>query len=271
MKKMSEYEPWNRYIADDLQPVKNRIFYAYRILIKTMAFVIFGTGSVFLGIVIFPLLRFFFHPVHRFRAAAHRVVSMNFKFFVGFLQITGVSVLETADKKKFKNLHSSIIVANHPSLLDVVYLISLIPNADCIVNGALSRGILAGVVRQIYILNHLGFGELKKGCMDALRSGSNLIIFPEGTRTPRHGENPYKKGAARIALESGCRIVPVHIGGTDKYGLGKHDPFFSFNHTDKYVYKIEMKKEISPQRYVDFFPPVAAKKLTGEIYRMINY
>lgn len=36
-----------------------------------------------------------------------------------------------------------------------------------------------------------------------------VIMFPEGTRTPRGGQGPYKAGAARLAISAGVPIVPV--------------------------------------------------------------
>jgi len=36
-----------------------------------------------------------------------------------------------------------------------------------------------------------------------------VIMFPEGTRTPRGGQGTYKSGAARLAIASGVPIVPI--------------------------------------------------------------
>lgn len=36
-----------------------------------------------------------------------------------------------------------------------------------------------------------------------------VIMFPEGTRTPRGGQGSYKSGAARLAIECGLPIVPI--------------------------------------------------------------
>jgi 1-acyl-sn-glycerol-3-phosphate acyltransferase len=104
-----------------------------------------------------------------------------------------------------------------------------------------------------------------KACCESLEQGNCLIVFPEGTRTPRTGKTILKKGAARIALASGRGIVPVHIGGTDKFGLGKKDPWTGFNPVERYVYKISMKTEIHPEQYVSFSPSAAARLLTNDI------
>ena len=36
-----------------------------------------------------------------------------------------------------------------------------------------------------------------------------VIMFPEGTRTPRGGQGAYKSGAARLAISTGVPIVPI--------------------------------------------------------------
>jgi len=38
-----------------------------------------------------------------------------------------------------------------------------------------------------------------------------VIMFPEGTRTPRGGQGPYKSGASRLAIASGVPIVPIAV------------------------------------------------------------
>jgi 1-acyl-sn-glycerol-3-phosphate acyltransferase len=161
------------------------------------------------------------------------------------------------------------VAANHPSLLDVVMLISLIPNADCIVRGSLKGNIVAGVIRRLYIPNSLNFEQLAAACVESLNRGNCIIIFPEGTRTPRSGEMRLKKGAARLSLSSGRSIVPVHIGGNDKWGLGKHDPWTAFNHQDKYIYRIRIQDQIFPETFLQFPFPAAVRRLNEKIREVL--
>ena len=44
----------------------------------------------------------------------------------------------------------------------------------------------------------------------------NLIIFPEGGRSPDGWGQDFKPGAAFLANRRGCSVVPVHIDGTDQ-------------------------------------------------------
>jgi len=210
-------------------------------------------------------MRLFVHPRERFRKCARRFVSFSLSGFVTFMHIFGIVNLEPDNRESYRRLLSKVVVANHPSLLDVIMLLSLIPNADCIVAAYLNHNILRGIVRQLYILSSRDFNDILKACEESLKEGNCVIIFPEGTRTPRSGKNIMRKGAARIALASGCGIVPVRIGGTDKYGLGKHDPWTGFNPRERYVYRITMGTEIHPEQYQNLSAPAAVRLLTKDI------
>ena len=52
-----------------------------------------------------------------------------------------------------------------------------------------------------------------------LRSGSVVLMFPEGTRTTQGGLQPALPGAAMVALLASAPIVPVAITGTDRIHL----------------------------------------------------
>ena len=38
-----------------------------------------------------------------------------------------------------------------------------------------------------------------------------VIMFPEGTRTPRGGQGTYKTGASRLAVATGVPVVPIAV------------------------------------------------------------
>ncbi|MCW5665647.1 MAG: 1-acyl-sn-glycerol-3-phosphate acyltransferase [Piscinibacter sp.] len=44
-----------------------------------------------------------------------------------------------------------------------------------------------------------------------MAEGHWVIMFPEGTRTPRGSQGPYKAGAARLAVATGVPIVPIAV------------------------------------------------------------
>jgi 1-acyl-sn-glycerol-3-phosphate acyltransferase len=248
-------------------PVANWPLYIYRVTAKLFSFLVFGLGTLALVIGAFPVMSLLFHPKARFSSYARRFISASFRFhFISMMRLMGVIKLDVDDREKYRRLSSKIVVVNHPSLLDVVMMISLIPNADVIVRGNLTRNLIVRwVVNRLYILSSLDFDVLAGACIRSLNEGNCLVIFPQGTRTPRSGEIRLKKGAARISLLSGRSVVPVYIGGNDKLGLGKYDHWYDYNHTECYVYRIRMQDEIDPAKYVDMEMPKAVRRLNNEI------
>lgn len=52
--------------------------------------------------------------------------------------------------------------------------------------------------------------------VEYLKSGFNMAIFPEGTRSKGGPVGEFKKGSMKLATKSGVNIVPVAINGTYK-------------------------------------------------------
>jgi 1-acyl-sn-glycerol-3-phosphate acyltransferase len=44
-----------------------------------------------------------------------------------------------------------------------------------------------------------------------MKQGSWVIMFPEGTRTPRGAQGEYKSGASRLAIAAGVPVVPIAV------------------------------------------------------------
>lgn len=259
-----------KYSHADLPKIDNYFLNGYRCFMKLLALFVFGFGAVLLAIFAFPFIRLFAHKGVDFGVRAREYVSHTFRNFLRWLQLFKVSFRIVDDVEKYRNIHSKIIIANHPSLLDFVYIMSLVPNSTCIVRGSLTRTPLRGVIKQAYITNTTTFEDMCVECKNLTDKGCNVIIFPEGTRTPRHGQNQYKKGAARIALYCGCDVLPIFIGGSDKYGLGKHDSLWSYNHVEPFYFDFKMLPVISLNEYKELPEPIAAKRLTEKMAEVIR-
>lgn len=271
MAEMTKEEIKEKYNHSEIPKIKNIFSYTYYCLSKIGAIIFFGFGAVFLAIFVFPFIRLFsLFSKKEFGIIAREYVSHTFRIFLGNLNFTKVCIRKVGDKKAFRNIKSKVIIANHPSLLDFVYIMSLVPNSTCIVRGGLTRTPLRGVIKQAYITNTTDFNDVLAECKRLTSEGCNVIIFPEGTRTPRHGQNNYKKGAARIALYCGCDVQPIFIGGSDKYGLGKHDPLWSYNHVEKYVYDFKLLPTISIKDFQEVAEPIGAKRLTQKMEEVIK-
>lgn len=270
MAEITKKELDEKYNHKDMPKVENYLFNFCGCFMKIFAITVFGVGAVILAVFVFPFIRLFTLRRKDFGVVARAYVSHTFRVFLGFLNLLHVSIRKVENEDDYRNIHSKIIIANHPSLLDFVYIMSLVPNSTCIVRGGLTKTPLRGVIKQAYITNTTTFEDMCVECKKLTDMGCNVIIFPEGTRTPRHGKNNYKKGAARIALYCGCDVQPIFIGGSDKYGLGKHDPLWSYNHVEPYLYDFKKLPVISIDEYKDLSEPIAAKRLTDKMEEVLK-
>ncbi|HEY6877918.1 MAG TPA: lysophospholipid acyltransferase family protein [Polyangiales bacterium] len=122
-----------------------------------------------------------------------------------------------------------VLVANHPSLLDVTAIIARMPHACCVVKSSLVNSPLVG--RLLRACGHVaaGDGTLMSGVgvLDAVRErlqeGFPVLIFPEGTRSPRGGLHRFRRGAFEIAQRAGVPLVPLFLR-CDPPALGKGTP-----------------------------------------------
>lgn len=53
--------------------------------------------------------------------------------------------------------------------------------------------------------------------VEALRSGTSIVIAPEGTRSPTRALQPFKKGAFHLAMQAGVPMVPLVLHNTSDF------------------------------------------------------
>ncbi|ADJ65180.1 1-acyl-sn-glycerol-3-phosphate acyltransferase [Herbaspirillum seropedicae] len=183
----------------------------WRILATGMCFALFGLGGLLLRLVVFPILQLLVRDAQQRVLWARHIIRLAFRAFVELMRICGVIRYEISGLERL-NRNGQLILANHPTLIDTVLLMAFVRHADCIVKNALWRNpFTRGPIRAAgYISNDQG-PDLIEDCIRSIRSGGNLIIFPEGTRTPTDGQISLKRGAANVAVRCGCPITPVRI------------------------------------------------------------
>ncbi len=188
-----------------------RLDQCWRVVATAIAFSVFGIGGVALRVIAFPLLGFCVRDrAHRIKYA-RLVIHHAFRAFIGLMRVLGILRYRIEGLEKL-NRGGQLVLANHPTLIDVVFLISLLPNADCVVKSSLARNpFTRGPVRATnYICNDVG-ADLIQDCIASVKMGNSLVIFPEGTRTPVGGSMTLQRGAANIAVRGACDITPVTI------------------------------------------------------------
>jgi len=192
--------------------VGGKLNQVWRLFGTGLSFASFGLGGIVLSLTLFPLIRLTSSGPDVTRRRIQRAMHHTFRLFVLQMKLLGLLTCEISGQERLRQ-PGRLIVANHPSLIDVVLLIALMPEADCIVKQALWRNpfLRWPVAWADYIPNDGSAEQLVEDAAAKLRAGRSLIVFPEGTRSVPGRPLSMQRGAARIALAAGAEILPVTI------------------------------------------------------------
>ncbi|WP_295996413.1 1-acyl-sn-glycerol-3-phosphate acyltransferase [Rugamonas sp.] len=183
----------------------------WRVLATGFSFAVFGVGGLLLRLFLFPALKLLVRRRERRIAWSRTVIRLAFRAYVDLMRLLGVLRYDIRGLEKLDR-GGLLILANHPTLIDTVFLMAFVKNADCIVKGALwNNPFTRGPVRAAGYINNGGGAGLVADCIASLERGNNLIVFPEGTRTAGDGVISLKRGAANIAVRGARDITPVLI------------------------------------------------------------
>jgi 1-acyl-sn-glycerol-3-phosphate acyltransferase len=201
------------------------INHAWRVFATGFVFVLFGVGALFISLTIFPLLRLSTWDPDVARRRIQRAMQQTFRVYIEIMRVLGILTYEIHGIERLRE-QGRLVVANHPTLIDVVLLVSLMPEVDCIVKRGLWRNpfLRWPVSWASYIPNSEG-EELVEGCAASLRRGHSLLVFPEGTRTVPGRPMHMQRGAAHIALAANVEILPVTVTCTPST-LFKGNPWY---------------------------------------------
>jgi len=162
----------------------------------------------------------------RARFFGQRLIHGLFRMFLGYVRMFGLVEVDASELSGLCACNGLIVVANHPCLLDAVLMVSRMPRAVCLMKGSLARNIIfSGTARLAgYIHNKSGLGLVRK-CEERLNEGTNLLVFPEGTRTVGGKLLPFKMGFALTAVSTRSPVQTVIIEANSNC-LGKGQPLF---------------------------------------------
>lgn len=242
----------------------------WRILATGFCFTLFGLGGLVILLLVFPLLRLTVWRRPLRQALARDIVRVTFRFFCKVMTTTGVISYETRGLEKLQR-RGLLVVANHPSLIDVVMLISLLRQPDCVVKASAWRNpFMLGPVSLCGFIRNQNGPQLIEDCIASVRAGSNLIIFPEGTRTriealEKREANPLLRGVANIAARGHLSLTPVVITVTAPM-LTKQQPWHQAP-LKRPHFVLTVHDDINPADIVpaDAAPTLAARILASHL------
>lgn len=246
-----------------------RLNQLWRVFATGSSFALFGIGGVLLWILVFPALNLLIRDTRRRGVIARRVIQRSFAIFIECMRVMGV-LSYRIDNVERLHRQGLLVLANHPTLIDVVFLVSLVPDADCVVKSRLARNpFTRGPIRASgYICNDGGPSLVDEG-IASVRSGRNLVIFPEGTRSPPEGLGPLRRGAANMAVRGGLAVTPVVIRCTPPT-LGKGLPWYRVP-PRRFHISITVLADLPMEDFLAGAPePLAARRLTDHLNQLFQ-
>ena len=170
-------------------------------------------------IIYFPIhfiLFIFTAPFDKQRKILHYNTSM---LCVVCLTIIPILRVKTIGRENIDRKHPHVVVMNHQSLLDILFIFTIFYPAKMMAKKALAKVPIVGWT--LALNKHILVDRAsRKSQIDAIRrmddillEGDSLMIYPEGTRTKDGQIAEFKKGAFRSACNTGTAILPVVIHG----------------------------------------------------------
>lgn len=184
--------------------------------------------------------------------------------------------IETIGLENIDLKENVLICSNHASFLDGIWILKAMEkNIDFTKiaglaayerqNGLLSNKLFK-ILGQIPVDrsgNTVPAMNMAKLC---LLKGYNMVIFPEGARSRNGSMLPFKKGTAKLAIDTDKMILPIRMEGTFEIfpRHKKYPSIFDWKHFRRYKIKIIFGKAIEPKGYT-------VNELTKKLYNTIEH
>lgn len=150
------------------------------------------------------------------------VIRLGLSFYLAFLSVFCGCRFKINLESDQTLSGASILVANHPSLLDAVIFLAKVPNTICVMKASLLDNPLLGAAARLagFIRNADPFSLLSYA-KEAVGEDANLLLFPEGTRTTGNSRISLNQSAALLASRLHLPIRTFFLR-YDQSFLGKH-------------------------------------------------
>lgn len=193
----------------------SRIRQSCRVLLAGAAYLGFGLGAPLVGFAL-PLLWCLGGTRLERRRRCQRWVGRSFRVFHAYMR--GVGLIHYSPTLELpRQAVPRIVVANHPTLVDVTALLSAVPEMCCLVKSSIHDNPLFYLIMKF--CGHIrvrrsdtsdGTRVLKLTSKRVI-DGSDVLLFPEGTRSPHPGIGPFHAGAFAVAVHSEIDVAKVAI------------------------------------------------------------
>lgn len=245
--------------------MKEKWNYLIRFLGTGFSFAVFGIGGFLLSTIGFATVRVLYQRRGTANLKIKFLISRAFAWFMRLMTWVGVLTFEFDGLEKIKEDAGCLVLANHPSLIDVVAVISVYPQANCFVkDGLWQNPLLRGIVTGAGYINNAQPNALELA-EAALSAGDSLIIFPEGTRSVPNTPLDLKRGASQVAIRLNRPIRLIHIS-MNPSTLTKAERWYQIP-PRRVQMQIRIGEKIEPDNFpaIELPPSLRARHLTHKV------
>lgn len=192
--------------------ILNTIIKIPRVLATGFCFAYFFVGGLFISLTILPIIHIGRGELRQKQKRVRFVIHRLFGQFVAMMEFFHLIKVTIHDAHRLSSGNGGLILANHPTLIDVVIMVSKIPDANCVVKGELFRdAYLKRVLLFAGFISNESGEALLNGARASLEEKLPIVIFPEGSRSVPDKPLHFQRGAANIAVRTSAPILNVFI------------------------------------------------------------
>jgi 1-acyl-sn-glycerol-3-phosphate acyltransferase len=240
-------------------------WWLWRLFVTGFSFFLFGVGAFVVGALLLPVVKLIPASREVKRRRARAVMSAALRFFIGVMRWGGGLTYEFHGRERLSR-PGQMIVANHPSLIDVVFLLAFVPTAGCVVKQGLWRNPLTRwAVTMVEFIPNDQAASMIEGAARALSEKQTLIFFPEGTRTRPRQPMVFHRGAANVALRAAAVVTPVYIR-CQPTTLTKAEPWYRIPPRRPH-FSLHVGEDLDLSRYRHAPLPSASRSFNDDLHR----
>lgn len=242
----------------------------WRIFSTGLCFTLFGLGGLVLSFILLPITRLLYKQQETRECKAQNIIQKSFSLFCQLMKYTGTMDYKITGAELLAQDKGCLVVANHPSLIDYVLIVSQLPRCDCLVKSAIwSNPFMKRIVEAAGYIPNESPDDLLDACEARLSQGSLLLVFPEGTRTTLGDTPKLQRGAAQIAVRTQSDLRIVHITVTPSF-LTKEQRWYQVTETKPFFHiEVKHKLEIKPFIEQTNSPTAAARRLNQHLAEVL--
>jgi 1-acyl-sn-glycerol-3-phosphate acyltransferase len=191
-----------------------------RVVVTAFMLALFFGGSPMIALLFLPWLRLSSRGREDYRRRVTYFLHRCLRFFSACIRFSRLAdcPVHVALPAGVPEGGPYVLITNHPSLIDTVFLLGWFRGLTCVTKGSWYRSIVLGpMIRASAYLPGPGSGaeeseDMLRTMVEHLGRGYPLLVFPEGTRSQPDRLLRFRRGAVEAAIRAKVPIVPIFLG-----------------------------------------------------------